>query len=214
MKQYLLLSIFLLASVANASETNASESNASETISWEALRPSETRASALSGADKALLSEIYAYEMASQSRSLSPLEQDGYRLRVALAEKRGLDVTAQVALLMDRQTLSSSVIPNLAIKDVKLAGYLIPLQGQAAKYTQFVLVPNASVCAHTQLPPAGQSVLVNVPAGYELTETFEPVWVEGNIQTDEVVNSVQLSDGNRTMTTGYVINAANIKRQD
>ena len=74
--------------------------NATETLSWNDLRPQNVQQQNLSSSDEALITEIYAYEVAQQSRNLSPMEHDGYIKRIELAEKRGLNV---------RQTLDELV---------------------------------------------------------------------------------------------------------
>ncbi|PAO39438.1 hypothetical protein BST53_23160, partial [Vibrio vulnificus] len=48
--------------------------NAAETLTWDALRPVQTVQETISPSDKALITEIYLYEVAQRTRNLSPLE--------------------------------------------------------------------------------------------------------------------------------------------
>ncbi|MEZ8233372.1 hypothetical protein BCT41_10380 [Vibrio splendidus] len=181
---------------------------AAETISWESLRPLQNQYQVLSPGNKALLSEIYAYEAVQKTRQLSPMENDGYNQRVVLAEKFGLNVRE---LLIQRIQQSSDIVPDLSINDIKLAGFLVPLEMEGLIGTQFILVPTAGACIHTPPPPVNQTILVEFPEGHELQSLYTPVWVIGNIKTGAVDTSITLSDGNLDIQTGYVIDASDIE---
>ncbi|MEZ9460819.1 DUF3299 domain-containing protein [Vibrio splendidus] len=181
---------------------------AAETISWESLRPLQNQYQVLSPRNKALLSEIYAYEAVQKTRQLSPMENDGYNQRVVLAEKFGLNVRE---LLIQRTQQSNDIVPDLSINDIKLAGFLVPLEMEGLIGTQFILVPTEGACIHTPPPPVNQTILVEFPEGHELQSLYTPVWVIGNIKTGAVDTSITLSDGNQDIQTGYVIDASYIE---
>ena len=181
---------------------------AAETISWESLRPVQNQYQVLSPGNKALLSEIYAYEAVQKTRQLSPMENDGYNQRVVLAEKFGLNVRE---LLVQRTQQANDIVPELSINDMKLAGFLVPLEMEGLIGKQFILVPTAGACIHTPPPPVNQTILVEFPEGHELQSLYTPVWVTGNIKTGAVGTSIALSDGNQDIQTGYVIDASNIE---
>ena len=181
---------------------------AAETISWESLRPVQNQYQVLSPGNKALLSEIYAYEAVQKTRQLSPMENDGYNQRVVLAEKFGLNVRE---LLLQRTQQANDIVPELSINDMKLAGFLVPLEMEGLIGKQFILVPTAGACIHTPPPPVNQTILVEFPEGPELQSLYTPVWVTGNIKTGAVDTSIALSDGNQDIETGYVIDASDIE---
>lgn len=181
---------------------------AAETISWESLRPVQNQYQVLSPGNKALLSEIYAYEAVQKTRQLSPMENDGYNQRVVLAEKFGLNVRE---LLVQRTQQANDIVPELSINDMKLAGFLVPLEMEGLIGKQFILVPTAGACIHTPPPPVNQTILVEFPEGHELQSLYTPVWVTGNIKTGAVDTSIALSDGNQDIQTGYVIDASDIE---
>lgn len=187
-------------------------SYASDIITWESLKPSQNQYQSISPDDKALLNEIYAYEVVQQTRQLSPMEKDGYNQRVALAEKFGLNVRELLKQRDRAQQETNSNFNNLTLEDIKLAGYLIPLEMEGLMGTQFILVPTAGACIHTPPPPANQIVLINFPEGYELQSLYTPVWVEGDIKAESISASVTLSDGNQGIQTGYVIDASDIEK--
>ncbi|MCF7485577.1 DUF3299 domain-containing protein [Vibrio sp. A2-1] len=181
---------------------------AAETISWESLRPVQNQYQVLSPGNKALLSEIYAYEAVQKTRQLSSMENDGYNQRVVLAEKFGLNVRE---LLVQRTQQANDIVPELSINDMKLAGFLVPLEMEGLIGKQFILVPTAGACIHTPPPPVNQTILVEFPEGHELQSLYTPVWVTGNIKTGAVDTSIALSDGNQYIETGYVIDASDIE---
>ena len=181
---------------------------AAETISWVSLRPVQNQYQVLSPGNKALLSEIYAYEAVQKTRQLSPMENDGYNQRVVLAEKFGLNVRE---LLLQRTQQANDIVPELSINDMKLAGFLVPLEMEGLIGKQFILVPTAGACIHTPPPPVNQTILVEFPEGHELQSLYTPVWVTGNIKTGAVDTSIALSDGNQDIETGYVIDASDIE---
>ncbi|WLI87217.1 DUF3299 domain-containing protein [Vibrio parahaemolyticus] len=184
--------------------------HAADTLSWDSLRPQNTQQQSLSPSDKALVTEIYVYEVAQQSRKLSPMEHDGYIKRIELAEKRGLNVRGALDELVNGKRYANAIIPDLQVNDMKLGGFLVPLEMEGLVGTQFILVPTAGACIHTPPPPANQTILVDFPEGYQMQSLYTPVWVEGDIKAGEISASVALSDGNQDIEIGYVIDASDI----
>jgi hypothetical protein len=63
---------------------------------------------------------------------------------------------------------------------VKIPGFMVPLEDDAAKVREFLLVPYMGACIHTPPPPPNQIVHVRMAAGKSLPmEWYEPVWVHG-----------------------------------
>jgi uncharacterized protein len=75
---------------------------------------------------------------------------------------------------------------DLDHKDVKLSGFILPLQFNGSKVTQFLLVPFVGACVHVPPPPANQLVLVDVPQGYTTTGLWEPVSVTGTLSVSGI----------------------------
>ncbi|MFA0725091.1 DUF3299 domain-containing protein, partial [Vibrio sp. 10N.222.49.E5] len=78
---------------------------------------------------------------------------------------------------------TNDIVPDLSINDMKLAGFLVPLEMEGLIGKQFILVPTAGACIHTPPPPVNQTILVEFPEGHELQSLYTPVWVTGNIKT-------------------------------
>ena len=184
---------------------------ASETITWQSLKPLTTQYQAISPANKALINEIYAYEVAQETRQLSPAEMEGYNQRVLLAQKFNLKVRELLEQRANSEVEAHNTVSELSVENIRLTGYLVPLAFKNKTGTQFVLVPTAGACTHTAPAPSSQTVLVNFPQGYELPSLYTRVWVKGDIKAYSQMTSIALSDGNQAVETGYMIQATAIK---
>jgi uncharacterized protein len=66
---------------------------------------------------------------------------------------------------------------------VKIGGYVVPLDFDATKVKEFLLVPFVGACIHVPPPPPNQLVYVKSETGFDVKGTFDPVWVTGKMQT-------------------------------
>jgi hypothetical protein len=76
-----------------------------------------------------------------------------------------------------------AVVDSLDGARVKIGGYVVPLDFDATKVKEFLLVPFVGACIHVPPPPANQIVYVKSEAGIEVKGLFDPVWVTGRLQT-------------------------------
>lgn len=68
---------------------------------------------------------------------------------------------------------------------VAVPGYVIPLEDDANRIGEFLLVPYFGACIHTPPPPPNQMVLVKMQSGREIETPFDPVWVHGVLHITE-----------------------------
>ncbi|MEW8320102.1 MAG: DUF3299 domain-containing protein [Candidatus Thiodiazotropha sp.] len=95
------------------------------------------------------------------------------------------------------------VVESLDGKRVKLPGFVVPIEGDGKKLTEFLLVPYYGACIHVPPPPANQTVYVKVPKGdAKIREAFDTVWVSG-------VLSAKSFDSDLA-TAGYQIEAEEV----
>ena len=76
------------------------------------------------------------------------------------------------------------VATDLAGQRVRLGGYVVALDFNATRVTEFLLVPFVGACVHVPPPPANQIVYVKYPKGLELQGQFDPVYVTGPLSID------------------------------
>jgi uncharacterized protein len=84
---------------------------------------------------------------------------------------------------MSTRTNAGSAPPPVAQeldgKRVHIGGYVVPLDFDATNVKEFLLVPFVGACIHVPPPPANQIVYVKISQGFDVKETFDPVWVTG-----------------------------------
>ncbi len=76
------------------------------------------------------------------------------------------------------------VVQELNGKRVKIGGYVVPLDFEATKVTEFLLVPFVGACIHVPPPPANQIIYVKAEKGLTLKGEFDPVYVTGTLTTE------------------------------
>ena len=103
------------------------------------------------------------------------------------------DDSAQAGTLMNayREAVRSApVVGALDGRQVRLPGFVVPLDFQDTETSEFLLVPYFGACIHVPPPPSNQIVYVRTVAGYPIKELFDPVWVTGVISTQAHPNEV------------------------
>ena len=69
-------------------------------------------------------------------------------------------------------------------KEVKIPGYIIPLEYEGQDIKTFLLVPYIGACIHVPPPPANQIVYVDTAAAWDSLDWWEPVYVTGTIKIE------------------------------
>ncbi|MGO1245967.1 MAG: DUF3299 domain-containing protein [Oceanisphaera sp.] len=75
------------------------------------------------------------------------------------------------------------VVPSLNGQQVRLPGFVVPLEGDSHEITAFLLVPYFGACIHVPPPPTNQIVYVEYPAGAQVDDLWDAVWVTGTLHT-------------------------------
>lgn len=64
---------------------------------------------------------------------------------------------------------------------IRIPGFMVPLEDNLRKVTEFLLVPNPQACIHMPAPPPNQMVYVKVK-GKGFPTAFGPIWVYGDFK--------------------------------
>jgi len=91
-------------------------------------------------------------------------------------------------------------------KEVKIPGYIIPLEYEGQDIKTFLLVPYIGACIHVPPPPANQIVYVDTAAAWDSLDWWEPVYVTGTIK----IESRQM-EFFEMVDIGYEILAGNVE---
>lgn len=68
-------------------------------------------------------------------------------------------------------------LKKLDQKNVKMPGFMVPLEDNSRAVTEFLLVPTPQACIHVPPPPPNQMVLVKMQN--QTPVAFGPIWVYG-----------------------------------
>lgn len=82
------------------------------------------------------------------------------------------------------QTINAPVVKELNGKKVKIPGFVVPLEGDDEKVTEFLLVPYFGACVHVPPPPSNQLIHVTMPKGAPVEAMYDPIYVIGVIKTE------------------------------
>lgn len=93
-------------------------------------------------------------------------------------------------------------------KRVRLAGYVVPLEFDGTRVTDFFLVPYVGACVHVPPPPPNQLVYVRAEPGFESDGLFQAVEVTGTISAAPSQDILERSGH------GYRIDAETISPAD
>jgi hypothetical protein len=98
-------------------------------------------------------------------------------------DPRALELLAELQELWDK----APVRDELDGVEIKLPGFVVPVEGDAKETTGFLLVPYYGACIHVPPPPANQTVYVLTEAGQGAAPgLFEVVWVTGTMSVKRI----------------------------
>ena len=178
-------------------------------VSWDALAPPpvalENPFEDLTSDQMNALRKILRFESrADQSTSEARAEVDALREKLS---KEGLDVdglfAARLDIMTQREAAATAVNEDLVGENVRLPGYVLPLQVNGKKAVEFLLVPTVGACIHTPPPPANQVVHVVYPEGIEISGLFTPVWISGEMTAEASVQDIGYVDGQASVFVSY-----------
>ncbi|MBL8237854.1 MAG: DUF3299 domain-containing protein [Bryobacterales bacterium] len=133
---------------------------------------------------------------AAETAEAAPAEKDGFA-EVEWNVLRGLDTRTGVA---------SPLLEMIAGTNVKIAGYMVPLDDGFQEVNEFLLVPTAGACVHTPAPPGNQIVYATMSTGRPAkVELIYSVWACGKLE----IGSTESPYG----TVGYKLGVVELRRR-
>ena len=208
-----LLAALLISFAALASE--------SREITWDDLIPAEaefddvfTRLDEDTIFELSLVAQIRDRLDAGQEVDKQTLEN--YRERLAGLEEDGINVDGLLGMreqvVKEREAKLLLTNKQLDGSRVRIPGYLLPLEFEGNKVTEFFLVPYVGACIHTPPPPSNQIVHVVTEEAFTTDGgLFTPVWVDGMIHSEDKNANLSFVDGAADVPSGYAINAMSVE---
>ncbi|MFZ4404015.1 MAG: DUF3299 domain-containing protein [Pseudobdellovibrionaceae bacterium] len=80
---------------------------------------------------------------------------------------------------------ASDNLKSLDGKDVRIPGFMVPLEDSSQKVTEFLLVPTPQACIHVPAPPPNQMVHVFMKDRAQEV-AYGPIWVSGTLKITTV----------------------------
>ncbi len=116
----------------------------------------------------------------------------------------GSDESNAKLMELDKLASYAPTVPELDGEQVRLAGYVVPLEfDEQTSFQEFLLVPYYGACIHTPPPPANQVVHAFADEPVTIEQTWDPVWLIGTINTETVTSN--LAESGYRMTLDQVI---------
>ena len=166
--------------------------------------------------------QIYDLTMVAQVRDRQAANEEidertlrDHKKRVKKLEGQGVDIDYLISIREEvaEERVAKTYMANQELdgKTVKIPGYLLPLEFEGDKVTEFFLVPFVGACIHTPPPPPNQIVHVATEGYVTDGGLYMPVWVSGTMKSEQSSSNLSLVDGNSDIPSSYALDAIKIQ---
>jgi hypothetical protein len=166
------------------------------------------------------LALIARYREQQDSKAKSPdFTRPEYDEALAKLKEENVDIEGLLKrreeITEKRRARGQTANAELNGKNIRIPGYLLPLEFEDKKVTEFLLVPWVGACIHTPPPPPNQIVHVKLAKGFDIgDEVFTAVWVNGVMKTETNNPELSFVDGKQNIDVSYVMQADGVKLYD
>ena len=88
--------------------------------------------------------------------------------------------------------LDAPLVESWDGETIKIPGYVVQLEGDDRRVTEFLLVPYYGACIHVPPPPPNQIIHVTFPEGVPYPVTYDAVWVTGKVKVEHRASDLAL----------------------
>jgi hypothetical protein len=133
-------------------------------------------------------------------------------------EQAGIDIDGLLArraeITEKRRARAQATNTELDGATVRMPGYVLPLEFNGTRVTEFLLVPWVGACIHTPPPPPNQivHVVLDKDNAFQSSSSFEPVWIEGEMRASQSTQNLYLADGSSDIDIGYRLQAKLVEK--
>lgn len=93
-----------------------------------------------------------------------------------------------LAQLNYRSGEASAELKALDGKQVKIPGFIVPLEDSQNQISEFLLVPSPQSCIHVPPPPANQMIYVKMDSPVRFEWGYRAYWIMGNLNLKSVAS--------------------------
>ena len=188
-------------------------------VDWADLAPGYNSQSnpfyGLDERESMLLGMIVRVERArSEGRELTDLEVVGEDLAIKALDSVGKDAHDLVRRVISyddflevRGKRTATAMDGALIS---VSGFVLPVNVEGQKITQFILVPFAGACVHTPAPPPNLMIAVESEQGFQINGRFESVTVTGILEIAPEQHEIPFTDGVSHVETAYSLTADSV----
>lgn len=218
-----LLTIGLILLVAGIQATlSAEETKAPREVNWEDLQaPFEfedpfEKLTEEQLMDLGMIARVQSLEKKhGESKVTEGMREEAAAARAKL-EKQKVDIEGLFAKRAEitelRKKRANAAVPELAGQILALPGFVLPLEYDGKKVTEFLLVPWVGACIHTPPPPPNQMVHVIAKAPFETKGMFEAVTITGVMKIEQRKEELFLVDGKAEINLSYSMTNAGVAK--
>ena len=143
-----------------------------------------------------------------------PPVAESLKLEAKLKEA-GLDIDGLLARYREYNKalvkLGEAVEPDLDNREIRIAGFALPLEFTGNAVSEFLLVPYVGACIHSPPPPPNQMVFVRLNKSFLMKDLYTPVWVTGRMAIESASKQLSLVDGQANVNAGYTLAATRVE---
>ena len=166
--------------------------------------------------DLGIIARVQSLEQRDGGKRVSDgMRKEAEEARARL-EKQEVDIAGLFAKRKEitelRRKAASATVPELDDALIALPGFVLPLEYEGKKVTEFLLVPWVGACIHTPPPPPNQIVHVKAKAPFETKGLFEAVTVTGVMKIGGVTKNLFLVDGTADINMSYSMTGAGVAK--
>lgn len=128
-------------------------------------------------------------------------------------EKVDTEYFLQQRLIIIEKRKQASVATNnfLDNKTISMSGFMLALQFDGDKVTEFLLVPTIGACSHKPVPPANQMLLVKSKQPVKAGAPYLPITITGKLSITPHTQDLYMVDGKKTVTMAYTMEDAKVE---
>jgi len=129
---------------------------------------------------------LYAQETELSWEDLIPVNEKNI-MQAWMAKQNSLEVDQ---FSEQEPPPQGAVRTDLNGKVIKIAGFVIPLEGDEEQITELLLVPYFGACFHVPPPPQNQIIYVKFTDGVALKELWDVIYVVGTLHAENISHEI------------------------
>ena len=128
---------------------------------------------------------LYAQETQLSWEDLIPMSEKSI-IEAWMTKQDSLEVDQ----LSEEEPPLGAVRTDLNGQVIKIAGFVIPLEGDEEQITELLLVPYFGACFHVPPPPQNQIIYVKFTDGVALKELWDVIYVVGTLHAENISHEI------------------------